>query len=257
MKKYLARILGLLLPAAIGLAACGSDRKAEETADRLLADRLTVKSYTVDVTLVIDGKSNQFSMDYDETTGDMRLRQQTSGAEAVHLIRLNKKDYVSADGGNRYQPMERQNVGVLDYNDLCGVLVPKGFTSSNQDDTLVYSGYDKQIFESVKSAFGLNFSGFDERAYRFEIKITPDESGRFVQTCIVHIVAEQGDRRSEIDLSAKFSHYNSIDPIVLPPDTPQHSETPKKTAGETGETTAASETAGSQAAETAGETSHA
>lgn len=251
MKKYLVRILGLLLPAAMGLSACGSDRKAEETADRLLADRLTVQSYTVDATLVIDGKSNQFLMDYDETTGDMRLRQQTSGSEAVHLIRLNKKDYVSADGGSHYQPIEHQNVGVLDYNDLCGVLVPKGFTSSNQDDTLVYSGYEKQIFESVKSAFGLNFSGFEERAYRFEIKITPDESGRFIQTCIVHIVAEQGDRRSEIDLSARFSNYNNLEPIVLPPDTPQHPAA-EKPAGENGETAVPSEAAEQQTAETSG-----
>lgn len=252
MKKYLVRILGLLLPTAMGLAACGSDRKAEETADRLLADRLTVKSYTVEATLVIDGKSNQFSMDYDETTGDMRL-QQTSGSETVHLIRLNKKDYVSADGGRHYQPVERQSVGVLDYSDLCGVLVPKGFASNSQDDTLVYNGYEKQIFESVKSAFGLNFTGFEERAYHFEIKITPDESGRFIQTCIVHIIAEQGDRRSEIDLSAKFSNYNSLDPFVLPPDTPQHPAVAENPAGENTAAAAPSETGDSQTAETSGE----
>lgn len=219
-KKISIGLVGLAL--ALSLSACGNDRKAAQISDEILARMDEVKSYRVELTMATDGKSDLYSFDIETETGNLRFHQEQAENQVLDLIRLDGKDYMSVDGGERYMPVQHQSVGLVHYRALCGILVPLKYESNEDDDSLHFSGFDKQIFESLKSAFSLSFKDFSDSDFNFEIEVTPSADGRYLSTIKADIKAEQGDRRTEVTLVAALSEINQIKPIALPDGTPEH-----------------------------------
>ena len=225
MINQFSKIVSSCLVLAVLLTSCGSDKKADEIAAQMVEHKDDIQTFRCETTLAVDGKSTQFIIDYDRTTKDMRLTQLNIENEQLNLIRIDDQDYVSAGKDGQFQKVDRQTVGVIDYQYLMGMLVPEVYKSNENTGVIKFTGFDKQIFESVKAAYNLSFVGYSEEDYTMDIAVKPDESGNYMESCDIHIVANQNEEISEVTITSKISQINSIEPIEVPDDSDLHTHT--------------------------------
>ncbi|HHX37647.1 MAG TPA: hypothetical protein GX717_06670 [Clostridiaceae bacterium] len=215
INRFSKMILSCLV-LTVFLSGCGGDKKANEIAGQMVEHKDEVQSFRNETTLAVDGKATQFIIDYDSTNQNMRLIQLGSDSEQLNLLRVDGQDYVSAGESESYQMVDRQTVGVIDYQYLMGMLVSEVYKSNENTDVIEFTGFDKQVFESVKAAYNLTFAGYSEADCTMDIAMKPDESGNYLESCDVHIVANHNESTSEVTITTKISQINDIEPIKAP-----------------------------------------
>lgn len=241
MKTTRKCVLTAALSLCLALTACGKDKKANETLDKMLEGMSSVKSYRAEAHMVLDGKSSQFDYDFDVPTGNIRLEQVSSDKKRIDLVRVGEKDYVSTDEGKSYQAVNKQDLSIVSYNNACGVLIPQLYTYDEESKTLKFKGFNKQIYESLKAAYNLSISGYTEEECQLEVTLIPDESGSHLAECIASVECKNEKNTNRIDIDAKFSEFNSIKPIEKPENIVEASPAESGSGEAGGETTAASD----------------
>jgi hypothetical protein len=171
----------------------------------------------------VDEITKNIEMDHDETTGNIRLRQE-EGGEVIHLLRVAGQDAVSTDAVN-YQAVDKQAITVIRYGEVLKILESERFVSSKENDDLTFEGFDQEIFDNLTRAYSITFRGFvpDEEAkqtnkdlFKLEIKVTPDGSKEYIKRIEAKIQASDGLNKESVTLITDFSDYNEIEPIKEP-----------------------------------------
>ena len=204
MINQFSKIVSSCLVLAVLLTSCGSDKKADEIAAQMVEHKDDIQTFRCETTLAVDGKSTQFIIDYDRTTKDMRLTQLNIENEQLNLIRIDDQDYVSAGKDGQFQKVDRQTVGVIDYQYLMGMLVPEVYKSNENTDVIKFTGFDKQIFESVKAAYNLSFVGYSEEDYIRWILLSSLTNLAIIWRAAIYISSLIRTRRYLITITSKF-----------------------------------------------------
>lgn len=214
------------------LSGCNKPLTKENVLKRMDTQEAKVDSYSLEMDLSVKinalGQKNsstvEMSSEVDRKNDSFQIDVLNADEEELEIIIKDGKAYLEDRPGVWKKTAK---VDAKEFSKQIDYSVPLELLSlvsdsldletTDEDYHLVYEGYDKKLFKTLKKYYNVSFTGFDtDEDLTIEMDIRADKKTFNVQEMNIKIVGENKKGRVVISIDSELDDFNKIEKIELP-----------------------------------------
>lgn len=214
------------------LAGCNKPLTKENVLKKMETQETKVDSYSLDMDLSVKvsalGQKNnstvEMSSEVDRKNNGFHIDLLNADGEELEIIIKDGKAYLEDRPGVWKKTAK---VDAKEFSKQTDYSVPMELLNlvsdsleletTDEDYHLVYEGYDKKLFKTLKKYYDVSFTGFDtDEDLTIEMDVRVDKKTFNVKEMNIKIVGENKKGRVVISIDSELDNFNKIDKIELP-----------------------------------------